>query len=120
MKLSLLSIDKGGFVSVGAEGTITAADFHVDQKNPFEVVLGPAWPTHRVIFDMKQVNFMDSSAIGWLIDSNKSFHGGGGRLVIHSIQPKVKQVIDLLRLNKAFAIADNDATARTLMNGESK
>ena len=77
MKLSLLSIDKGGFVSVGAEGTITAADFHVDQKNPFEVVLGPAWPTHRVIFDMKQVNFMDSSAIGWLIDSNKSFHGGG-------------------------------------------
>lgn len=118
MKMALQSIDKGGFVLVRAEGTITAVDFHTQKQNPFESVLGPAWSTTKVLLDMKPVSFIDSSAIGWLIDANKQFKAQGGKLVLHSIQPKVRQVLDLLHLGKALTMTDGETAGRQAMTGE--
>jgi anti-anti-sigma factor len=118
MKLSLVRIDKGGFVAVAAEGTITTADIQgsaAKGANIFENVLGPAWANNQVLLDMSQVTFIDSSAIGWLIASNKEFKKAGGRFVPHSIQPSVRQVLDLLRIGQAVTLAKDEEAAKALL-----
>jgi anti-anti-sigma factor len=120
MKLTLQGIDRDGLVCVAAEGTVTAADFHIEQKNPLEGALGPNWSTMRILLDLKAVTFIDSSAIGWLIDANKTVRSAGGALIIHSIQPKVRQIFDLLRLGKALSLADDEVAARQLAGVASK
>jgi anti-anti-sigma factor len=117
MKLSLSRIDKGGFVCLAAEGMITMADVQ-GTDNAFEGVLGPAWATNQVLLDMSRVTFIDSAAIGWLIDSNKTFKQSGGRIIPHSIQPRVKQVLDLLRIEKVIAMADDELAAQKMIAGE--
>jgi anti-anti-sigma factor len=121
MKLSLVRIDKGGFVALGAEGTITTADVQggaAKGVNVFEGVLGPGWATTQVLLDMGKVSFIDSSAIGWLIDSNKAFKAGGGRLIPHSIQPRVRQVLDLLRIGQAIPLAEDESAAKALLEAK--
>lgn len=116
MKLSLARIDKGGYVCLKADGMVTMAD--VQGTNAFESVLGPAWATNQVLLDMSRVSFIDSAAIGWLIDSNKTFLQSGGKMVPHSIQPRVRQVLDLLHIGKAIAMAENETSAQQLITGE--
>jgi anti-anti-sigma factor len=116
MKLSLSRIDKGGFVCLAADGMVTMADVQ-GANNAFEGVLGPAWATNQVLLDMSRVTFIDSAAIGWLIDSNKTFKQSGGRMVPHSIPPRVKQVLDLLHIGKAIALAENEQAAQQMIAG---
>ena len=110
MKLNVVSIERE-LVRVQAEGEISAHDFTADGKNPFEVMLGARWASHQVVVDLRAVPFLDSSAIGWFMCSRREFERGGGMVVLHSIQPRVRQVLDLLRVGKALPLADNEAAA---------
>src|SRR5205085_5858666 len=114
MKLNVVSIEKE-LVRVQAEGEISAHDFTADGKNPFEVMLGSRWASHQVVVDLRAVPFLDSSAIGWFMCSRREFERGGGMIVLHSIQPRVRQVLDLLRVGKALPLADNEAAALRLV-----
>jgi anti-anti-sigma factor len=117
MKLSLLSIDPGGFIRMTNEGNIISTDFTAEGKNPFEAVIGANWSTHRVLLDLGNTSFIDSAAIGWLIDSHKSFKTAGGRLVVHSLRPKVRQVLDLLKIGRVVSLADDESAAKALLQG---
>src|SRR2546421_7257793 len=100
MKLTLVSIEKDGIVRVAADGNITAADFDASGKNPLETLLGITWFTNKVLLDMSKTDYIDSSAIGWLIGCHKSFKDGGGTLVVHHVQPSVRQILDVLKIGK--------------------
>jgi len=110
MKLNVVSIEKE-LVRVQAEGDISSHDFTPDGRNPFEVVLGSRWAAHQVVVDMRGVPFLDSSAIGWLMHSRRDFERGGGLIVLHSIQPRVRQILDLLRVGKAVPLVENETAA---------
>lgn len=113
MKISLNGIEPSGIVKLAMEGAVTAADFSVDGKNPIEAVLGPAWTTFRVLLDMANVSYIDSSAIGWLIGTQKSFRDKGGSFAVYHVQPAVKQVLDLLKVGRVVPLCENEQTART-------
>jgi anti-sigma B factor antagonist len=116
MKLKLVSIEKDGVVRVAADGNITTADFHGgNAHNPLETVLGATWFTNRVLLDLGQTDYIDSSAIGWLIGSHKAFKQGGGGLVVHSVQPSVKQILDLLKIERVVRICADEAQARSAL-----
>ena len=65
-----------------------------------------------VALSLQDVGFIDSSGIGWLLNHNKRFREGGGKLVIHSIQPNVENVFRLLNLDQVLHLAadQDDAT----------
>jgi anti-anti-sigma factor len=117
MKLTLLSFEKEGYIRLAAEGNITSADFSADGRNPLEAVLGPNWPKLRVMLDLGRTTYVDSSAIGWLINCHKEFKNGGGKIVVHSIPPKVEQVFTLLKIGKVVPLARDEASAKDLLNG---
>jgi anti-anti-sigma factor len=116
MKLKLVSIEKDGIVRVAADGNITTADFHGNtNQNPLESVLGATWFTTRVLLDLSQTDYIDSSAIGWLIGSQKAFKQGGGAMVVHSVQPSVKQILDLLKIERVVPICADEPQARATL-----
>jgi anti-anti-sigma factor len=113
MKLSLNGIEPSGVVKLTADGTVTAADFAADGKNPIETVLGPAWSTFRVLLDLHTVGYIDSSAIGWLIGTQKAFREKGGSFAVYHVQPAVRQVLDLLKVGRVVPICESEQAART-------
>jgi anti-anti-sigma factor len=118
MKLSLVSIEKNGLVRVTCEGKVTADDIPADGHNPFHALLGDNWATQRVMLDFTCTPYIDSSAIGWLISSNKQFKAKGGSFVIYAIPPSIRRLFDLLKFGKVVTLADDQAAARCALEGE--
>ena len=119
MKLSLISIEKEGYVRLANDGSITGEDV-IGSTNAFESVLGASWATTRVLLDFGRTPFVDSSAIGWLIGSQRTFNQNGGKLVLHSVVPSVGQVFSLLKIHKLLPIGETEEAGRTLLIGGAK
>jgi anti-anti-sigma factor len=123
MKLSLVSIEKAGYVRLAAEGDITSRDF-LDSggKNPLETILGANWASNNLMVSLEHTAFIDSSAIGWLIDAQRKSKAAGGKLVLHSAPPRVRDVFELLKMRVVLNLKDDETSAREFItaNGEAK
>ena len=117
--LTLVSVEKDGCVRVASRGNLTAGDINLGPRNPLEAILGQGWPGNRVILDLAKTDFMDSTAIAWLISTTKQIRAGGGALAIHSIVPRARQMLDLLKIGKIVPIVSDESSARKLLNGMS-
>ena len=117
MKIHLVAIDKkDDLIKLATAGNITS-DAVDGGTNPLEPLLGSDWATNRVLLDMADTGYIDSSAIGWLIGTHKAFKQKGGAIVIHSLQPSVKQVLDLLKVGRVVPMVDDEAAAREVAIG---
>ena len=114
--LNLVSVEKDGCIRVASSGNITAAHAHPGGKNPFETLLGANWAGNRVVLDLGRSEFIDSIAIGWLIGSAKQFRTRGGALVVHSIGPRVRQMLDLLQIGRLVPLVTDEGTARRFVS----
>ena len=115
--LSLISIDKDGCIRVASTGNLGAGNINFSAKNPLESVLGATWSGNRVILDLSKTDFMDSTAIAWLIATTKQFRTSGGSIAIHSVAPRARQMLDILKIGKVIPIAANEAAARQFLTG---
>lgn len=116
MKMTLVA-DEGAVVRIRCEGEVRDVR-HLIQGDPLEQVLGPGCFTRRVLLDLEGADFIDSSGISWLIVAHKHFRQGGGRLVLHSLPPRVSQVLHFLHMHLVFHIAADEAAARALAGGD--
>ena len=115
MKLSLVSIEREGFVRVALDGNLVAGTFNTADNNPMQNLLGQTWFNNRVVLDMQKCEYMDSCAIGWLMACHKGFRDNGGKMVLHSVQPRVKQLLDLLRIGTIISLASDEPSAKALV-----
>ncbi|HEY8665936.1 MAG TPA: STAS domain-containing protein [Tepidisphaeraceae bacterium] len=120
MNLKLISIESNGVIRIASEGNITAADFRGEAPNPMEGVIGSTWANNRVLLDFEKTDYIDSSGVGWLISTNGDFKRQGGKLIVHSIRPQVRQLLDLLKVGKVVSLVENEAAATALVNGGQK
>lgn len=62
-------------------------------------------PDHqRLLVDLSQTTFIDSSGLGTLIALHKSMTSSGGQVIIYRPSPAVQQVLELTRLHRVFQI----------------
>jgi anti-anti-sigma factor len=115
MLFKLMSIEKQGIVHVASEGNLTSANLDLAGKNPLETLLGETWNTNRVLLNLSKTAYLDSCAVGWMIGTNRSFRDGGGKLVVYSLQPSVRQLLDVLKVGKAVSMVDGEEAARTAL-----
>jgi len=115
--LSLVSIDKDGCIRVASTGNLTTANISFTPKNPLESVLGTTWASNRIILDLSKTDFMDSTAIAWLIATTKQSQTSGGSIAIHSIAPRARQMLDILKIGKVIPLVANEAAARQFLTG---
>jgi anti-anti-sigma factor len=114
-QLTIVARPAGGPVEIRAEGEITARDFPTAEYNPLEKLLGADWNASRILMDCEAMPYIDSSALGWLISSQKALRNAGGILVLHSIQSQVRQLFSMLKIGRVVTVADNLSTARLLV-----
>ena len=115
IKLSLESIERDGYVRVCADGTISAGDFGPETRNPLETLLGSNWAHQRVLLSFGQTQFIDSAAIGGLIQCQREFKNGGGAFVVHSVRPGVRQMLDLLKIGRIVHLADDEQSGKAVL-----
>ena len=115
MKLSIVS-DDGDVLRLQASGQITQDQLSPD-LDELSDLLGPDGYARKVALSLADVDFIDSSGIGWLLRCHKHFREAEGRLVIHSVVPMVLEVLQVLRLDLVFQLADSESAALALARG---
>jgi anti-sigma B factor antagonist len=65
----------------------------------------------RLVLNLGQVPYMDSSAIAVLVESLQKIRKIGGRIFLTDLQPRVKGLLEIARLDSIFVIAKDEADA---------
>lgn len=65
----------------------------------------------RLVLDLGQVPYMDSSALAVLVEMLKVQTKAGGKMVLFNLQPRVRGLIEIARLTTFFGIARDEAEA---------
>ena len=112
MKLSIEE-DVPSHVQVKVEGNVTQRDLE-KLADPLSDLLGPGVYDRLVLINLGDSKYIDSSGVGWLLACHKRFRTHGGKLVLHSLQPLVANVLHILRLDSLFHIAANRQAALEL------
>ena len=68
--------------------------------------------TANVIFDLSAVTHLDSSAVGTLIEFKRNVNAYGGEIVLAGLQPVVRGMFEIAKLDHFFAIVTSAEDAR--------
>lgn len=86
---------------------LNAERFDASTAVSFRELLLNEWPQGglgAVDVDLSAVRFIDSSGIGSLIAVSKKLGKQGEPVSLHHVQPQVRSVIELLRLQSLFRV----------------
>jgi anti-anti-sigma factor len=103
MDLSIVSQD-GDVAVLKIRGRVTQRQLS-NSPDALADLLGPDVYVRKVLLDMRDAEFLDSSGISWLLISHKRFREKGGRLVLFAVPPMVMNVLKILRMQLVFDLA---------------
>ena len=66
----------------------------------------------KVILNLGQVSYMDSSAVAVLVEALQKMRKTGGKICLTNLQPRVKGLLEIARLDTIFTIAENEEEAK--------
>jgi anti-anti-sigma regulatory factor len=112
MRLEIDTID-GKVVALKCFGELTQ-DSLIREQSPIRALLGDGAYGNRVIIDLSEVPQAYSAGLGWMVASHRRFQSAGGRLVFHSMTPRLEAELNFLHLNAVLFLAKDAATAREL------
>ena len=97
-----------GIDIVSLAGRLVMADVpEVRQKLLVTVEQGSG----KLILDLAEVGFMDSSGLSVLVSVFKAVHAKSGDVALLHLSPTVRSLIELTRLQQVFPIFDDEAAA---------
>src|SRR5262245_5621898 len=67
----------------------------------------------KLVLNLSQVPYMDSSAIAVLVEALRKLKGTGGKVCLTNLQPRVKGLIEIARLDSFFILAKDEEEAKT-------
>jgi len=65
---------------------------------------------HKLVLDLAGVPYMDSSAIAVLVELLRRL-GKGGQVILTNLQPRVRGLLEIARLDSIFVLAKNEQEA---------
>ena len=65
----------------------------------------------RLILNLGKVPYMDSSAVAVLVEALQKLRRVGGKLLLTGLQPRVKGLLEIARLDSIFVLATTEAEA---------
>ena len=61
----------------------------------------------RMILDLSEVPYMDSSGVGTLVEVFRRVSAYKGKMVLFGLNPRVRSVFEITKLDKFFTIVDS-------------
>lgn len=74
------------------------------QSSLLELMRGPL---ERIVLDLSGVSYIDSSGVGTLVVIKREIEKLRARIVLVGLQPRVKSVFEITRLDRFFTIANS-------------
>ena len=68
-------------------------------------------PPRRLVINLKQVPYMDSSAVAVLVEVLQKVRKAGGKVYLTDLQPRVQGLIEIARLGTIFSVVKDEAEA---------
>ncbi|WP_428940528.1 STAS domain-containing protein [Fontivita pretiosa] len=65
----------------------------------------------KIILNLQQVPYMDSSAIAVLVEVLQKLRRAGGKMCLTNLQPRVKGLLEIARLDTIFILANDEQEA---------
>ncbi len=65
----------------------------------------------RLVLNLAQVPYMDSSAIAVLVEALQKVRKGGGKVMLTDLQPRVKSLVEFCRLGSILVLCKDVAEA---------
>jgi anti-anti-sigma factor len=65
----------------------------------------------RLIIDLREVGYMDSSGVSTLVEVLRTVNGYGGKLVLLAPTARVRSMFEIAKLDQFFTIADSEQEA---------
>ena len=107
MKLSSRQVD--GVTIVDCSGRITLGEGSVTLRDTVRDLLSKG--NKKIILNLAEVNYIDSSGIGELVSAFTSVRNAGGELKLLNLTKKVHDLLQITKLYTVFDIWDNEASA---------
>jgi anti-sigma B factor antagonist len=103
-------------VRVDGEMLIASVRGEIDLHNSAELrvaLLGAVSKYHpkKIILNLAMVPYMDSSAVAVLVEALQKLRKIGGQVVLTNLQPRVKGLLEIARLNTVFGTAASEEEA---------
>jgi len=67
--------------------------------------------TRKLILNLEQVPYMDSSAVAVLVEALQRVRRSGGKIYLTNLQPRVKGLLEIARLDTIFVITKDEQEA---------
>src|SRR3954463_4821845 len=107
MKASTRQVD--GITIVDLSGRITLGEGSVVRRDTIRDIV--ATGSKRILLNLGDVTYIDSSGIGELVSSFTSVRNQGGELKLLNLTKKVHDLLQITKLYTVFDIKDDEATA---------
>jgi anti-sigma B factor antagonist len=87
--------------------TIPGEILDAGNSQEFKSDIAPILAEHkRVVFDMSEMNFVDSSGCGALLSCLRTLRADNGDLKLCRISPQVQELFKLIRMDRIFHILE--------------
>jgi len=110
--MSLTTFTKDGILTVVFEDARILDETKLEQLGRDLMEMLNQSTEERVILDFRNVKFMSSSMLGKLVQVHKKAVEFNAKLKLCNIDPQIRQVFKITRLDKLFDIEADEATAR--------
>ena len=109
--------DDGNVLRLEAAAGFIRGDLLPDLRL-FEDLLGPDGYARKVSLSLAEISLIDTFRMSWLLIIHKRFCQAGGKLVVHSIRPRVMEFLGVVRFECVLYLAEDEAAALELLRSE--
>ncbi len=109
MNLKLTNREVDGITIVDCSGRITLGEGSVVLRDAVKDLLGKA--QKKILLNLGDVNYIDSSGIGELVSAYTTVKNQGGELKLLNLTKKVHDLLQITKLYTVFDVRDDETTA---------
>jgi anti-sigma B factor antagonist len=109
MSMTYTTRDVGGVTIVDLSGKITLGEGGVTLREEVRKLLGEG--KKKIVLNLADVNYIDSSGLGELVSAYTAVKNGGGELKLLNLTSKVRDLLVITKLVTVFDVKDNEAAA---------
>jgi anti-sigma B factor antagonist len=106
MKVATRQVD--GVTILDLSGRITLGEGSVTLRDTVHDVLAKG--SKKILLNLENINYIDSSGIGELVSGFTSVRNAGGELKLLNLTKKVHDLLQITKLYTVFDIWDNEAS----------
>jgi len=109
MKMTASTRLVGGVTIVDLSGRIVAGDESAALRDLVRNLISEG--NKKILLNLRNVNYIDSSGLGELVSAFTSMRSGGGELKLLNLTKRVHSLLQITKLYTVFDITDDEATS---------